>query len=1784
MNIETPYIPGTPNPYLEDYEIYQDYQDPVYTGFEEEALKLSNDGEVSALDTKYSSWCKDNEAGITLEEIESILNEIGELFGFQTDNVRNILDHLLTQLDSRSSRMPCPMALLSLHVDYIGGDSSNFKKWYFAAQVDNDNKLTNYRKQSKNYKNPRKSKVHQNLPYQLEDLQDSNSLLGLEYKWRMKMNMLTEREYIYQIGLYLLIWGEANNVRFMPECLCFLFQCSLDYLEYVRSPQDKELAEDDDENKEVKSSKEIGLAEGKNLECSDKVNELYFLDNIITPLYNYIHNQQYELVDAEWVENEKDHHKTIGYDDINQLFWFPEGLQQITLENGDKLYDLPKHHRYKNLSKVNWNKLFYKTYYERRTWIHLLTNFSRVWIIHLTMFWYYTSLNSPSLYTKNYIQMLDNKPPAQVQWSIIALGGTVSCVIAIFATISEWYFVPSKWPGSQRKFWRLVLLTILASINLGPSIYILGFLPLDANSKHGKIIGVFQFIISIFTFLYLSITPPSKLFSHVIGENRNFSRSKIFTGMFPRLEPRSQFYSFILWSCVFLAKFLESYFFLTLLLREPTRVLYAMDMSRCKGDKYLGNLVCQYQPKFTMTLLILVNFLLFFLDTYLWYIICTCIFSVGLSFSTGISVFTPWRNVFSRLPERISTKLVCKDETKGPSTIIVSQIWNSIIVSLYREHLLSIEQVNLLVYRQADIDQVTPPMFFVFQDDNTFNINDFFTAGKEAERRVSFFAQSLSIALPEPTPIIAMPTFTVLVPHYSEKIILSLKEIIKEGKSSKVSLLEYLKQLNPNDWDSFVKDTKILKANEDVKELTFEPTSKSTGKEDPLSFTNNQINDLPYYCFGFKDSSPEYTLRTRIWASLRSQTLYRTISGFLNYDTAIKLLYRIENQLPDITNYGPLDQIDMQLELFSSKKFHLLLGMQRYQKFNKQEKEDADVLFRTFPRTKICYLEEEDCHDGTISYYSTLLDCSKTDSIGDYTKLYRIKLSGNPILGDGKSDNQNHSLIFYRGEYIQVIDANQDNYLEECLKIKTVLAEFEEMKIETSSQYVPGVINQLEPPIAIIGAREYIFSENTGILGDIAAGKERTFGTLFSRTLAEIGGKLHYGHPDFLNAIFMTTRGGVSKAQKGLHLNEDIYAGMMATCRGGRIKHCDYYQCGKGRDMGFGSILNFTTKIGAGMGEQMLSREYFYLGTQLPIDRFLSFYYAHAGFHVNNVFIMLSIEIFMLFMMNLGSLRNETIICKYNHNVPYTDLEEPIGCYNLQPVLNWVSRFVLSSLICFFISFLPLIIQELMEKGLVKSLIRIFYHVISLSPLFEVFVCQIYARSLGDNLIFGGAQYIATGRGLAISRISFVSLYSKYADISIYSGSGIFLRIMFATLTIWKISLLWFWVTITSLCLAPFIFNPHQFEWGKYFLDYRDFIRWMSRGNNREHTLSWISFARFNRSRFTGMKKKIIDHNLIQKFHSPPSITKAIISNVIVPLLYSLLYLVAYLFINAQNGVRDAVIVNPLLRIMVIALLPFFANMAILCFSLILSVTFVPMFSCCFKSTPVFIAGFAHGCSVLLNIVNMEIFLCLEGWSFTRTLCGIIFINLLQECVVNIVLIFVSRELREDYSNRSWWSGKWFGNKLGWMNISQPLREFLVKILELNQFTKDFIIGHCILFAMTPFLFLPYVGKWHMSMIFWLKPSKSFRDPIYSKKISRKRKTRIIRYSILYLIMLTLAIGLILVPYFMRDYAPDIRKQVPGMIAELFQPNHQNNDDTGDNAPLNVLRSKPEEVVMPIVP
>lgn len=43
-------------------------------------------------------------------------------------------------------------------------------------------------------------------------------------------------------------------------------------------------------------------------------------------------------------------------------------------------------------------------------------------------------------------------------------------------------------------------------------------------------------------------------------------------------------------------------------------------------------------------------------------------------------------------------------------------------------------------------------------------------------------------------------------------------------------------------------------------------------------------------------------------------------------------------------------------------------------------------------------------------------------------EIYSIKLPGNPKLGEGKPENQNHAIVFTRGNAMQAIDMNQASY------------------------------------------------------------------------------------------------------------------------------------------------------------------------------------------------------------------------------------------------------------------------------------------------------------------------------------------------------------------------------------------------------------------------------------------------------------------------------------------------------------------------------------------------------------------------------------------------------------------------------------------------------------------------------------------------------------------------------------------------------------------------------------
>jgi 1,3-beta-glucan synthase len=476
------------------------------------------------------------------------------------------------------------------------------------------------------------------------------------------------------------------------------------------------------------------------------------------------------------------------------------------------------------------------------------------------------------------------------------------------------------------------------------------------------------------------------------------------------------------------------------------------------------------------------------------------------------------------------------------------------------------------------------------------------------------------------------------------------------------------------------------------------------------------------------------------------------------------------------------------------------------------------------------------------------------------------------------------------------------------------------------------------------------------------------------------------------------------------------------------------------------------------------------------------------------MFIMLSVQMFMIVLINLGALKHETINCYYNSDLPITDPLLPTFCAPLTPIVNWVNRCVISIFIVFFISFVPLAVQELTERGLWRMATRLAKHFGSFSFMFEVFVCQIYANAVHQNLSFGGARYIGTGRGFATARIPFGVLYSRFAGPSIYAGSRLLLMLLFSTSTVWTASLIWFWVSLLALCISPFLFNPHQFAWNDFFIDYRDYIRWLSRGNSRSHASSWIGFCRLSRTRITGYKRKLLGVPSEKGSGDIPRarITNIFFSEIVAPLVLVGVTLVPYLFINSRTGITDDADggndpANAIVRIAIVAFGPIGINAGVSGVFFGMACCMGPLLSMCCKKFGAVLAAIAHAVAVIILLVIFEVMFFLEGWSWPRCLMGMIAMAAIQRFIYKLIIsLALTREFKHDQSNIAWWTGKWYN--MGWHSLSQPGREFLCKITELGYFAADFVIGHIILFVMLPALCVPYIDTFHSVILFWLRP------------------------------------------------------------------------------------------------
>ena len=59
------------------------------------------------------------------------------------------------------------------------------------------------------------------------------------------------------------------------------------------------------------------------------------------------------------------------------------------------------------------------------------------------------------------------------------------------------------------------------------------------------------------------------------------------------------------------------------------------------------------------------------------------------------------------------------------------------------------------------------------------------------------------------------------------------------------------------------------------------------------------------------------------------------------------------------------------------------------------------------------------------------------------------------------------------------------------------------------------------------------------------------------------------------------------------------------------------------------------------------------------------------------------------------------------------------------------------------------------------------------------------------------------------------------------------------------------------------------------------------------------------------------------------------------------------------------------------------------------------------------------------------------------------------------------------------WTGRWYGRHLGAHVMSQPAREYIVKIIEL---CSDLLLGHVLLLMLTPPILVPYFDWLHATL------------------------------------------------------------------------------------------------------
>ncbi|KAH9320865.1 hypothetical protein KI387_015504, partial [Taxus chinensis] len=1419
-----------------------------------------------------------------------------EMFGFQTDNVANQREHLVLLLANVHIRLePKPMPLNVLDERAIDSVMSklfkNYKKW--CKFLTRKHSLILPKKEQE---------VHQ-------------------YK-------------ILYMALYLLIWGEAANIRFMPECLCYIFHNMAYELHGMFAGN-------------------ISVITGENIKPAYGGDDESFLEKVITPLYH--------IVEKESKKNGNGtacHSAWCNYDDLNEYFWsvdcfrlgWPMRDDTDFFRTSTNTGSLTNKNKTKGSGKMN--------FVEKRTFWHIFRSFDRMWTFFILALQAMIIVAWNGSGSQMDIYQLDPFEQVSTIFITAAILRLIQGVLDVFMNFQAYKI--TRISVMVRLFLKLVVAVawvitlllcyshtwekasgILKTIQMWigyrgkmPSLYI-----------SAVVVYLLPNIISAAFFVVPLLRRWIERSDwHITRFLLWWSQPRIYVGRGMHESQLTLFKYTLFWILLLISKLTFSYYIQIKPLVQPTKDIMHVTDIRYTWQRLFPNVPGKTGAVISLWAPVI---LVYFMDVQIWYAIFSTL-TGGVSGAMRrlgeIRTLGMLRSRFHSLPGAFNAYLVPSKkhlqrnfsfarqfEEVSPSmwkeAAKFAQLWNEVICSFREEDIISNREMDLLLVPYSldtSLNLIQWPPFLlaskipialdmtaqfkardadlwkricadeymrcaVIECYETFkHVLNTLIAGDNEKRIIEIILKEVEANISKNT-LLANFRMSALPTFYRKFV--ELIEILRKGEASMrdnvILLLQDMLELVTRDMmvneirelqesgqgrqelnngrydstDSPQTNRQLFAGTKPKPAVIFPPpataqwigqikrlhlllTVKESAKDVPLNlearrrilfFTNSLFMDMPCAptvrkMLSFRESaewtSEENVLHLRYWASQRGQTLSRTVRGMMYYRRALKLQAFLdmasENEIlegykavafPTEEDKKSQKSLYAQLEAVADMKFTYVATCQNYgiQKQN-GDRRATDILnlMVNNPSLRVAYIDEvEERENNKVKkeYYSVLVKAFNNHD----QEIYRIKLPGPAKLGEGKPENQNHAIIFTRGEALQTIDMNQDNYLEEALKMRNLLEEFKED-------------HGVHPP-TILGVREHIFTGSVSSLAWFMSNQETSFVTIGQRVLASpLKVRFHYGHPDVFDRIFHITRGGISKASRAINLSEDIFAGFNSTLRQGNVTHHEYIQVGKGRDVGLNQISLFEAKVACGNGEQAISRDIYRLGHRFDFFRMLSCYYTTVGYYVSTMLVVITVYAFLygrLYLVLSGLEKSLINKAKANGNFP---LEAALASQSLVQIGILMS--------------LPMVMEIGLERGFRSALCDFIIMQLQLASFFYTFSLGTKTHYFGRTILHGGAKYRATGRGFVVRHEKFAENYRLFSRSHFTKGMELMMLLLvyniYGTAANDLMSYIFMnismWFLVAAWLFAPFLFNPSGFEWQKIVEDWEDWTKWI---NNR---------------------------------------------------------------------------------------------------------------------------------------------------------------------------------------------------------------------------------------------------------------------------------------------------------------------------------------------------------------